>query len=76
MAEHAITKEATDRFTEVDGVSIHYNEAGEGPALLCFHGGGPGANAWDNTKHNIDAFAEHFGHCWSTCLPTASPTKA
>jgi pimeloyl-ACP methyl ester carboxylesterase len=57
---HAITKADSDRFTEVNGVKIHYNEAGQGPALLCFHGGGPGANAWDNTKHNIDAFAEHF----------------
>ncbi|MEE8519278.1 MAG: alpha/beta hydrolase [Dehalococcoidia bacterium] len=57
---HAITKADSDRFTEVNGVKIHYNEAGEGPAFLCFHGGGPGANAWDNTKHNIDAFAEHF----------------
>ena len=60
VVEHKITKEASDRFAEVDGVKIHYNEAGEGPALLCFHGGGPGANAWDNTKHNIDAFSEHF----------------
>jgi pimeloyl-ACP methyl ester carboxylesterase len=60
MATHGITKEATDRFTQVDGVKIHYNDVGSGPALFTFHGGGPGANAWDNTKHNIDALAEHF----------------
>ena len=31
----------------IGGVKIHYNEAGSGHALICFHGGGPGANAWD-----------------------------
>ena len=41
-------------------IKIHYNEAGSGPALICTHGGGPGANAWDNTKYAFDALAEHF----------------
>ena len=54
------SKEATDRFTEVNGVKVHYNEAGSGPALICFHGGGPGANAWDNTKGCIDELSQHF----------------
>jgi pimeloyl-ACP methyl ester carboxylesterase len=63
-----ISKEATDRFVDVKGVKIHYNEAGTGPTLLCFHGGGPGANAWDNTKHNIDALAAHF-HVMLVDLP-------
>jgi pimeloyl-ACP methyl ester carboxylesterase len=60
MAVHKLTREATDRYADVNGVKIHYNEAGQGPALLCFHGGGPGANAWDNSKHNVDALSEHF----------------
>jgi pimeloyl-ACP methyl ester carboxylesterase len=60
MAGHRITKKETDRFLDVNGIKIHYNEAGQGPALICLHGGGPGANAWDNTKHNIDALGEHF----------------
>ena len=60
MTTTQYTKEATDRFTKVDGVSIHYNDAGSGPALFTFHGGGPGANAWDNTKHNVDVLAQHF----------------
>lgn len=55
-----LSKKATDRFAEVDGIRLHYNEAGSGPALLCTHGGGPGANAWDNTKWVLDALAEHF----------------
>lgn len=56
----ALTKEQTDRFVDVNGIKIHYNEAGSGPALICTHGGGPGANAWDNTKYAFDALAAHF----------------
>src|SRR2546429_645809 len=56
----ALTKEATDRFAEVNGIKIHYNEAGSGPTLICTHGGGPGANAWDNTRWAFDKLAEHF----------------
>ena len=56
----ALSKEQTDRFTDVNGINIHYNEAGSGPALICTHGGGPGANAWDNTRWCFDQLAEHF----------------
>ncbi|MFD1237426.1 alpha/beta fold hydrolase [Pseudonocardia benzenivorans] len=55
-----LTKEETDRFADVGGIRIHYNEAGSGPVLICTHGGGPGANAWDNTRWAFDALAEHF----------------
>lgn len=54
------TKEETDHAIEVNGINIHYNEAGGGPALICTHGGGPGANAWDNTKLALPYLAEHF----------------
>ena len=63
MTAHHYTKyskEETDRYADVNGQKIHYNDAGEGPALFCFHGGGPGSNAWDNTKHNLDDLAQHF----------------
>jgi len=56
----AITKEQTDRFVDVNGIRIHYNEAGSGPALICTHGGGPGANAWDNTRHSLEELSKHF----------------
>ena len=56
----ALTKAQTDRFVDVKGIRIHYNEAGSGPALICTHGGGPGANAWDNTKWCFDQLAQHF----------------
>ena len=63
MADHHGTKYSkaeTEHYADVNGHQIHYNDVGEGPAFFCFHGGGPGANAWDNTKHNLDALAEHF----------------
>jgi 4,5:9,10-diseco-3-hydroxy-5,9,17-trioxoandrosta-1(10),2-diene-4-oate hydrolase len=63
MAEHHGTKyskEETGHYADILGQNIHYNDVGEGPAFFCFHGGGPGANAWDNTKHNLDALADHF----------------
>ncbi|RTL66047.1 MAG: alpha/beta fold hydrolase [Pseudonocardiaceae bacterium] len=60
MPMGGLTKEETDRFADVGGIRIHYNEAGSGPALICTHGGGPGANAWDNTRWAFDALAEHF----------------
>jgi pimeloyl-ACP methyl ester carboxylesterase len=68
MAIGKITKQETDRFVDVKGIRVHYNEAGSGPSLLCLHGGGPGANAWDNTRHNIDALAERF-HVMLVDLP-------
>jgi len=59
-SDGAITKSSTDRFAEVDGITLHFNEAGSGPALICTHGGGPGANAWDNAKAVLPLLARHF----------------
>jgi pimeloyl-ACP methyl ester carboxylesterase len=56
----ALSKEETDRFVTVNGIKLHYNEAGSGPALICSHGGGPGANAWDNSKSVIDELSQTF----------------
>ena len=44
----------------VAGRDIHYNEFGQGPALLMLHGGGPGASGLSNYSRNIDALAKHF----------------
>ncbi len=68
MTTHKLTKEETDRYADLNGTIIHYNEAGEGPTLMCFHGGGPGASAWGNTRHNIDALSQHF-HVMLVDLP-------
>ena len=50
-----ITEASTGKFVSVDGVNIHYNDAGAGEPVLCLHGGGPGATAWSNFKQNIPA---------------------
>lgn len=62
MQEEAgtLSKEETDRFADVAGIRLHYNEAGSGPALICTHGGGPGANAWDNSKYVFGDLSQHF----------------
>jgi 4,5:9,10-diseco-3-hydroxy-5,9,17-trioxoandrosta-1(10),2-diene-4-oate hydrolase len=52
-----LTKEATDRFVEVQGIRLHYNDVGAGPVLLATHGGGPGANAWGGLKDAVPALA-------------------
>src|SRR5712691_4055260 len=43
------TRQDTGQFVDLNGIKVHYSEMGQGPALSCFHGGGPSANAWD--KH-------------------------
>ena len=39
------------------GIKTHYNELGEGPAVIMLHGGGPGASGWSNFRQNLPAFA-------------------
>lgn len=54
-----MSKEATDRFVEVSGIRLHYNDVGEGPVLLTTHGGGPGGNAWGALESAVPALAAH-----------------
>ncbi len=54
------TFEETTRDIAVFDGSLHYNDFGEGEALICVHGGGSGANAWDNTKSVLDGLGAHF----------------
>ncbi len=56
----ALTEESTSKFATIneDGLShfkIHYNEAGQGEAIVMLHGGGPGASGWSNYYKNIEA---------------------
>ena len=55
-----LTAEQTSKFIEAGPHRLHYHEAGEGPALLMIHGGGPGAGGWSNYRRNIDALSQHF----------------
>lgn len=53
-------KDIASGFATVDGLRIHYAEAGQGPALIFVHGGGPGASGLSNFSKNIDAFANRY----------------
>ncbi|MGA9494074.1 MAG: alpha/beta fold hydrolase [Mycobacterium sp.] len=44
----------------VAGKPIFVAEAGDGPAVVMLHGGGPGASGVSNYSRNIDALATHF----------------
>jgi 4,5:9,10-diseco-3-hydroxy-5,9,17-trioxoandrosta-1(10),2-diene-4-oate hydrolase len=41
-----------------DGLRVHYQELGDGPALVFLHGSGPGASGFSNFKRNYPYFAE------------------
>lgn len=41
-------------FADVNGVRLHYEEAGHGPAIVLAHGGGGDASQW---RHQVPAFA-------------------
>lgn len=45
---------------EFDGLKIHYDEAGTGPALIFVHGGGPGSSGLSNFSRNMAAFADRY----------------
>ena len=55
-----LTAESTSRYVDAGDVRIHYHEAGEGPVLLCIHGGAPGAFGWGNFGHNMAGLSRHF----------------
>jgi len=54
------TEASTSRYVQLSKLRLHYNEIGQGPPLICIHGGGPGANSWSNFVTNIGAFAPHY----------------
>lgn len=55
-----ITAESTARTAEIDGHVVKYHEAGEGPLLLCIHGGAPGAFGWGNFGVVMGRLAQDF----------------
>ena len=48
------------RYVEAGGIRLHYREAGQGPPLICLHGGGPGADSYSSFRANIPALAREF----------------
>ena len=55
-----LTYEATSAVATIDGLDIHYHEAGSGRPLIMLHGSGPGVSAWSNFRHNLPVFADGF----------------
>jgi 2-hydroxy-6-oxonona-2,4-dienedioate hydrolase len=56
----AVTEDSTARSIKTADWTIHYHDAGEGPALVLIHGSGPGATGWTNFSPNIAALAQDF----------------
>lgn len=54
------TEESTSKYAQANGLKIHYNEVGTGDALICLHGGGPGASGWSNYQRNVGPLSENF----------------
>ena len=47
-------------FVQAGGVRLHYNDIGAGSAVVCVHGGGPGASGWSNFKQNVPALSAKY----------------
>ena len=57
-----LTYQNTEKNIEVNGLNIHYHEAGEEHehTVVFMHGGGLGTSGWFNFFLNIEPFSEHF----------------
>jgi pimeloyl-ACP methyl ester carboxylesterase len=55
-----LTEAGTSRTAKAGDTTLHYNEAGQGEALILLHGGGPGASGWSNFRTNIGAMSKHY----------------
>ena len=58
MAE--LTEAGTSRTAKAGDITLHYNEAGQGEALILLHGGGPGASGWSNFRGNIGPLSQRY----------------
>lgn len=50
-------------FATIDGVRLHWHEAGAGPAVVWLHGSGPGASGWSNFRGNYPELAARGFRC-------------
>lgn len=57
-----LTDESSGSFADVSegplACRIYFNDAGDGPAVIMLHGGGPGASGWSNYSRNIGPFVD------------------
>ena len=54
------SEEATSKYAQAGDIRIHYNEVGEGDAVIFLHGGGPGATSWSNFFKNVGVVSEQY----------------
>ena len=54
------SEEATSKYVQAGDIRIHYNEVGEGDAVIFLHGGGPGATSWSNFFKNVGVVSEQY----------------
>ena len=58
-----LTEQNTSRTVEVDGLTIHYHEAGEGDPVILLNSGpsaSPASTAWINFQKNLPFLSQHF----------------
>ena len=55
-----LTEAGTSRTAKAGDTTLHYNEAGQGEALILLHGGGPGASGWSNFRGNIGPLSQRY----------------
>lgn len=58
MQMNQYTESTTSRFAKInekgfEDFQVHFNEAGDGEAVIMLHGGGPGAGGWSNYSRNL-----------------------
>jgi 2-hydroxy-6-oxonona-2,4-dienedioate hydrolase len=63
MTIAGLTEESSSNFVLIrqaplQNFKIHYNDAGQGEAVVMLHGSGAGATSWANFHGNVDAFVE------------------
>lgn len=52
--------ESSSRSATINGLKVHYHDAGSGAPLVLVHGSGPGATAWSNFSQNIVDLSQYF----------------
>lgn len=52
--------QSNSKNVNVNGISTHYHEMGEGAPVLLIHGSGPGVSAWANWRLVIPKLAKNF----------------
>ncbi|CAN7481776.1 alpha/beta hydrolase [Pseudarthrobacter oxydans] len=73
-------KEITGRYIDVNGIRTYYEEAGEGPAIICFHAASQDSLMY---RHVLEGLSDEYrviavdapGHC-KTLVPQGGPFES